>query len=159
MLGLLSLAEIPRRLSLDFSDFFQKGFAFNTARGDFIFDDGSARTDNLHIDGPAAEIRVSGSTGLREKLYDQRVEVLPKAGGVLPAIGLLAGGPAGAAVGAVAQAVLQQAAEADHARGLPCHRPVGEAGGQGVEKGPRRNGRRQRGRRSPSADLPGSPAC
>lgn len=108
VLGLLSLAEIPRRLSLDFSDFFQKGFAFNEAKGDFIFNQGRARTDNLHLNGPAAEIRVSGSTGLRDQTYDQRVEVLPKAGGVLPALGLLAGGPAGAAVGAMAQAVLQK---------------------------------------------------
>ncbi len=108
VLGLISLTEIPRRLSLDFSDFFKKGFAFNSARGDFVFSDGKARTDELDIDGPAAQIRVSGTTGLREQVYDQRVEVLPKAGGILPAIGLLAGGPAGAAVGAMAQAVLQQ---------------------------------------------------
>jgi uncharacterized protein (TIGR02099 family) len=108
VLGLLSLAEIPRRLTLDFSDFFQKGFAFNTVKGDFVFADGLARTDNLHIDGPAAEIRVTGTTGMRDKVYDQRVEVLPKAGGVLPAIGFLAGGPAGAAVGAVAQAMFQK---------------------------------------------------
>ena len=108
ILGLISLAEIPRRLSLDFTDFFQKGFSFNSARGDFTFSDGKARTDNLRIDGPAAEVRVSGETGLREQVYDQRVEVLPKAGGILPAIGLIAGGPAGAAVGAMAQAVLQR---------------------------------------------------
>jgi uncharacterized protein YhdP len=108
VLGLLSLAEIPRRLTLDFSDFFQKGFSFNYARGDFVFNDGKATTDNLRINGPAAEIRISGNTGMREMVYDQRVEVLPKAGGILPAIGLLAGGPAGAAVGAVAQAVLQK---------------------------------------------------
>jgi uncharacterized protein (TIGR02099 family) len=108
ILGLISLAEIPRRLSLDFSDFFAKGFAFNTARGDFVFNNGQARTDNLRIDGPAAEIRVSGVTGLRDQTYDQRVEVLPKAGGLLPAIGMLAGGPAGAAVGAMAQAVLNK---------------------------------------------------
>lgn len=108
VLGLLSLAEIPRRLSLDFSDFFQKGFAFNYARGDFVFSDGKANTENLRIDGPAAEIRVSGNTGFRDMVYDQRVEVLPKAGGLLPALGLLAGGPAGAAVGAMAQAVLQK---------------------------------------------------
>lgn len=108
MLGLMSIAEIPRRLSLDFSDFFSKGFAFNTARGDFVFSGGKARTDNLRIDGPAAEIRVSGTTGMRDQTYDQRVEVLPKAGSVLPAIGMLAGGPAGAAVGLVAQAVLQK---------------------------------------------------
>ena len=108
VLGLISLAEIPRRLSLDFSDFFNKGFAFNTMSGEFVFADGYARTDLLQINGPAAEIRVSGSTDLRRQEYDQRIEVLPKAGGVLPAIGLVAGGPVGAAVGAVAQAVLQK---------------------------------------------------
>lgn len=108
VLGLISLAEIPRRLSLDFSDFFSKGFAFNTMSGEFVFAEGYARTDLLQINGPAAEIRVSGSTDLRRQQYDQRIEVLPKTGGVLPAIGLVAGGPVGAAVGAVAQAVLQQ---------------------------------------------------
>jgi len=108
ILGLLSLAEIPRRMTLDFSDFFSKGFSFNEARGDFVFHDGLAYTDNLRLNGPAAEIRVSGSTGLRDQTYDQRVEVLPKAGGVLPALGMLVGGPAGAAAGAMAQAVLQK---------------------------------------------------
>ncbi|MGH8030687.1 MAG: AsmA-like C-terminal region-containing protein, partial [Arenimonas sp.] len=108
ILGLISLAEIPRRMTLDFSDFFAKGFAFNTARGDFTFNDGQARTDNLRLDGPAAEIRVGGSADLRRETYDQRVEVLPKAGGVLPALGMLAAGPAGAAIGVVAQAVLQK---------------------------------------------------
>lgn len=108
MLGLISLAEIPRRLTLDFSDFFAKGFGFNTMSGEFVFADGMARTELLQINGPAAEIRVSGSTDLRKREYDQRIEVLPKAGGVLPAIGALAAGPVGAAVGAVAQAVLHQ---------------------------------------------------
>lgn len=108
VLGLISLAEIPRRLSLDFSDFFQKGFGFNTMGGEFVFADGRASTDLLLINGPAAEIRVSGSTDLRLQQYDQRIEVLPKAGGALPVLGAIAGGPVGAAVGAVAQAVLQQ---------------------------------------------------
>jgi uncharacterized protein (TIGR02099 family) len=108
VLGLISLAEIPRRLTLDFSDFFEKGFGFNTMTGEFVFAQGRASTELLRIDGPAAEIRVSGSTDLRTQQYDQRIEVLPKAGGVLPAIGAIAGGPVGAAVGAVAQAVLQQ---------------------------------------------------
>ncbi len=108
VLGLISLAEIPRRLTLDFSDFFNKGFAFNTMSGEFVFADGYARTDQLRINGPAAEIRVSGSTDLRRQEYDQRIEVLPKAGGALPVLGAIAGGPVGAAVGAVAQAVLQK---------------------------------------------------
>ena len=108
VLGLFSLAEIPRRLTLDFSDFFAKGFSFNEATGDFRFADGMARTDNLHINGPAAEIRITGTTGLRDQVYDQQVEVLPKAGGILPALGMLAGGPAGVAIGVVAQAIMQK---------------------------------------------------
>ena len=136
VLGLLSLAEIPRRLTLDFSDFFKKGFAFNTVKGDFAFADGVARTDNMHIDGPAAEIRVSGSTQMRDKLYDQRVEVLPKAGGVLPVVGFLVGGPAGAAVGAVAQGVfnkpLKQTTRVVYHVSGPWEKPVVKV----VEKGP-----------------------
>jgi uncharacterized protein (TIGR02099 family) len=136
VLGLISLAEIPRRLSLDFSDFFDKGFGFNTMKGEFVFADGRARTDLLQINGPAAEIRVSGSTDLRAQVYDQRIEVLPKAGGALPVIGAIAGGPVGAAVGAVAQAVLQkplkQAARTVYQVTGPWKEPVIEV----IEKGP-----------------------
>jgi len=108
ILGLISLAEIPRRLTLDFSDFFSKGFSFNTMKGDIVFANGLANTKNLHINGPAAEINISGTADVRKQEYDQRIEVLPKAGGILPAIGMLTGGPAGAAVGAAAQAILQK---------------------------------------------------
>ena len=136
VLGLISLAEIPRRLTLDFSDFFDKGFAFNTVSGEFVFADGRAHTDGLRIDGPAAEIRVSGATDLRRQEYDQRIEVLPKAGGVLPAIGAIAGGPVGAAVGAMAQAVLQkplkQAARTVYHVTGPWKEPKVEV----IEKGP-----------------------
>jgi uncharacterized protein (TIGR02099 family) len=108
LFGLLSLTEIPRRLALDFSDFFKSGLAFNRITGSFALDGGNAYTDDLEIVGPAAEIRVRGRTGLKLKDYDQTMEVLPRAGSVLPAIGAIAAGPAGAAIGAVAQAVLQR---------------------------------------------------
>jgi uncharacterized protein YhdP len=154
ILGLISLAEIPRRLSLDFSDFFKKGFSFNTAQGDFVFNDGKARTENLRIDGPAAEIRVSGSTGLREQVYDQRVEVLPKAGGILPAIGLIAGGPAGAAVGAMAQAVLQrplkQTTRVVYRVTGPWQKPLVKV----IEKGPSRAPATDAGSGSPAPGQP-----
>ncbi len=136
ILGLISLAEIPRRLTLDFSDFFAKGFSFNTMKGDINFNDGLAETKNLRIDGPAAEIKVSGTADVRKQEYDQRIEVLPKAGGLLPAIGLLTGGPAGAAVGVAAQAVLQKplkqtARTVYHVTG-PWKKPKVEV----IEKGP-----------------------
>jgi len=136
ILGLISLAEIPRRLTLDFSDFFSKGFSFNTMQGDIAFSDGLANTKNLRINGPAAEIKVSGTADVRKQEYDQRIEVLPKAGGLLPALGMLTGGPAGAAVGVAAQAVLQKplkqtARTVYHVTG-PWKKPKVEV----VEKGP-----------------------
>ena len=144
MLGLISLAEIPRRLSLDFSDFFQKGFGFNTMSGEFVFADGRASTDLLLINGPAAEIRVSGSTDLRLQQYDQRIEVLPKAGGALPVIGAIAGGPVGAAVGRGGPGRAAEAAQAGRAHGVPDQRAV-----EGAEGGCDREGRRRWSNASP----------
>ncbi len=108
VLGLLSVAEVRRRLMLDFSDFFSKGFAFNRMQGTVKLGEGRATTESLVIDGPAAEIRVRGDTDLRAQQFDQTVDVLPKSANVLTAVGAVAGGPIGAAVGAVANAVLKK---------------------------------------------------
>jgi uncharacterized protein (TIGR02099 family) len=108
VLGLLSLAQLPRRLTLDFRDFFSKGFAFNKLDGEVRVDSGTARTEALVIDGPAAEIHISGAADLRAQTFDQTIEVLPKAGNLLTAVGAIAGGPIGAAIGAAANAVLKK---------------------------------------------------
>lgn len=108
LLGLLSIAELPRRLSLDFRDFFDRGFAFNRIEGRIDVEAGRARSDGLVIDGPAATIRIAGRTDLHARTYDQTVEVLPKSGNVLTAVGAIAGGAVGAAVGAMANAVLRK---------------------------------------------------
>lgn len=107
VLGLLSVAELRRRMMLDFSDFFSKGFAFNRIDGDIRLSNGLASSDDLVIDGPSAEIRIRGDTDLRAERFDQTVQVLPKSANVLTAVGAVAGGPIGAAVGAVANAVLK----------------------------------------------------
>ncbi len=97
--GLLSLNAIPRRLTLDFSDVFRSGLAFDRIEGDFRIDKGRARTDNLYLDGPAARVEVKGVTDLAAKLYAQDVVVSPHIGSSLPVAGALAAGPAvGAAV-------------------------------------------------------------
>lgn len=108
MLGLLSIAELPRRLTLDFRDLFSKGFAFNRIGGNVRFTGGSAHSDDLTIDGPAAAISIRGAANLRAQSYDQTIEVRPKAANLLTAVGALAGGPVGAAIGAAANAVLQK---------------------------------------------------
>jgi uncharacterized protein (TIGR02099 family) len=108
ILGLFSATEITRRLALDFRDFFESGLAFKTVTGSFTLDGGNAYTSDLDINSPSANISIRGRTGLKAKNYDQTVEVLPRTGGVLTVVGALAGGPAGAALGAVAQSVLQR---------------------------------------------------
>ena len=95
-------------MSLHFHDIFDKGFSFDTLRGHFTFGNGQARTDDLEIKGPAADISVRGSADLVAQRYDQTIEVNPKTGGVITAVGAIAGGPVGLAIGAVAQAVLKK---------------------------------------------------
>lgn len=116
VLGLLSIAQLPRRLSLDFRDFFDKGFAFEEIAGDIRLAGGQARTDNLRIAGPAADIHIRGAADLRAQRFDQTVDVLPKTGGLLTAAGALVAGPIGAAVGAVANAVLDKPLQQASAR-------------------------------------------
>ena len=131
MLGLLSLAQLPRRLTLDFRDFFSKGFAFNQIDGTVRFGDGKARSDKLVIDGPAATIDIRGAANLRAQSFDQTIEVRPKAGNLLTAIGAVAGGPVGAAIGAAANVVLQQAAGLAGGQDLPRDRAMEGTQGRG----------------------------
>ena len=106
LLGLVSLIDLPRRLSLDFGDVFGKGLAFDSITGDFHLADGNATTSNLKIDGPAANISISGRTGLRAKDFDQQMVVVPHVGNSLPLVGAVVGGPIGAAAGFAVQGLL-----------------------------------------------------
>jgi uncharacterized protein (TIGR02099 family) len=106
--GLISLHTLPRRLSLDFSDLFKKGFSFDRIEGNFVLDGGNAYTDNLKIEGPAARIDITGRIGLAERDYDQLVTVLPNISSSLPLAGVLAGGPAVGAAMLLAEQLLNK---------------------------------------------------
>ncbi|BBD80801.1 YhdP family protein [Aerosticca soli] len=106
LFGLVSLTELPRRLTLDFGDVFGKGLAFDLIAGDFRFGDGNAYTGNLKIKGPAADITIKGRAGLRARDYDQDVRVVPHVGSSLPVVGAVMGGPVGAAAGLAVQGIL-----------------------------------------------------
>jgi uncharacterized protein (TIGR02099 family) len=106
LFGLMSVAELPRRLSLDFGDVFGKGFGFDSIKGHFRFADGNAFTDDLAVKGSAADISVKGRTGLRARDYDQQVYVVPHIGNSLPVVGAVVAGPVGAAAGLAVQGLL-----------------------------------------------------
>lgn len=100
LFGLLSLQTLPRRLTLDFSDLFGEGFAFDNIEGNFSIQQGHAYTNNLEMTGPSADIYVSGRTGLSTEDYDQIATVTPKISSGLPVASALFG-PVGVGVGAV----------------------------------------------------------
>ncbi len=91
--GLISLQALPRRLTLDFSDFFAKGFSFDRITGSFAVRDGLATTDDLVMVGPAARIEARGDIDLVGRNYDQSIVVVPSVGSGLPIAGMVVGGP------------------------------------------------------------------
>jgi uncharacterized protein (TIGR02099 family) len=100
VLGLASIAALPRRLSLDFSDLTDKGLAFDSVRGDFDLREGNAYTDNVLLKGPAAEIGLIGRVGLKNRDYDQTAVVTGNVGNsfTIPVASALVGGPVAGAV-------------------------------------------------------------
>jgi uncharacterized protein YhdP len=93
-------------LSLDFSDLFSKGFAFDRIEGNFVLDNGNAYTNDLVINGPAAIIEISGRIGLADSDYDELVTVIPSMSSSIPLAGALAGGPVVGAALLVAERLL-----------------------------------------------------
>ena len=110
--GLLSLQALPRRLSLDFSDLFKKGFAFDSIDGRFSLIDANAYTEDLVIQGPAADIHIAGRVGLARRDYDELVTVAPHVRSSLPLAGAIAGGPAVGAALFLADKLLPRQMEA-----------------------------------------------
>lgn len=94
MLSIFSLQTIPRRLTLDFSDVFQKGYSFDSLRGDFIIDNGELSTTNMRFDGPVAKVGINGKIGLINKNYRFILSVTAHVTSSIPvAATLLTGNP------------------------------------------------------------------
>jgi uncharacterized protein YhdP len=109
--GLLSVNALPRRLALDFRDFFGRGLAFDTLQGEFRVAQGDAHTDRMVLQGPAARITTSGRTGLAARDYDQEVEVIGTFRSSLALAGTLAGGPGVGAALLIASEILKRPLE------------------------------------------------
>jgi uncharacterized protein (TIGR02099 family) len=77
LLGVLNLQSLPRRLSLDFRDLYQKGFSFDHIDGDVQIRQGQASTHNLRVRGVQAVVLAEGSASLPGATQDLRVWVVP----------------------------------------------------------------------------------
>ncbi|MBA3775980.1 MAG: TIGR02099 family protein, partial [Betaproteobacteria bacterium] len=113
LLGVLSLQELPRRITLDFRDVFSEGFAFDEITADLQIRNGTMHTDNLRLAGPAAKVTISGDIDLEQETQRLSVRVQPALSSTISAgaaVLFLANPLVGAAVGAgtlLAQRVLR----------------------------------------------------
>ncbi len=78
LLGVLNLQALPRRLTLDFSDLFSDGFAFDFVRGDVRIEQGVASTNNLQMKGVVAGALIEGSADLVRETQKLKVVVVPE---------------------------------------------------------------------------------
>jgi uncharacterized protein YhdP len=78
LLGVLSLQSLPRRLTLDFSDVFADGFAFDFVRGDARIEQGVVHTNNLQMKGPNAAVLMEGDADIARETQHIRAVVVPE---------------------------------------------------------------------------------
>ena len=97
--GLLSIATIQRRLSLDFSELFSQGLDYRTIKASFEVNDGLAMTKDFSLEGGSADILIEGAVDLVNQQYNQKVKVRPNVSSTLPLAGAVAAGPVGLGVG------------------------------------------------------------
>lgn len=77
LLSVISLQALPSRVSLDFRDIFNKGLAFDTLKGQLIFNQGELEVNQLNLFGISAEVGVNGQINLINETQDLQVIVLP----------------------------------------------------------------------------------
>ena len=97
VLGLFSISSIPKRLSLDFSDFFSRGLKFDDLNSKVTFNNGIADTKKMLIIGSFGEMRLSGKSDLVKQTHDQTLIFIPDLSSTSLVTGAVIGGPIGAA--------------------------------------------------------------
>ena len=78
LLGVLSLQSLPRRLTLDFRDLFDEGFAFDNVTGDVLIERGVATTRDLRMRSATATVLMSGRADMKAETQDLDVIIVPE---------------------------------------------------------------------------------
>ena len=93
LLGILSLQALPRHITLDFTDVFSEGFAFDSITGTAQVKQGVMTTSDLKIDGSSAKVTMAGQIDLDNETQNLRVRILPTVGNSVSLLGAFTGGP------------------------------------------------------------------
>lgn len=78
LLRLVSFDALLRKLQLDFSDTFSRDFAFDSIRGTANIKNGVMHTNDLVVDGLAADIGMSGNVDLVKRQIDMEAVITPE---------------------------------------------------------------------------------
>lgn len=94
-----NLDVLNKRLKLDFSDVFDRGYIFDSIRGQLSLKDGILTTKRTILQAGSADIDIYGNIDMNNKLYDLNADVMPHVTTSLPVAAAVLGTPvAGAAV-------------------------------------------------------------
>ena len=90
LLSVLSLQSLPRRLTLDFRDFFSEGFAFDTMTATAQITRGVLTTDNFKMRGVNGMALLDGTIDIGKETQNLHVAIIPEinAGGASVIYGL-----------------------------------------------------------------------
>ena len=94
LLSLLSLQSLPKHITLDFTDVFSDGFAFDSITGKAQIRNGILASTDFKIDGSAAKVTMSGQVDLDRETQNLRIRILPTVGNSVSLLGAFAAGPA-----------------------------------------------------------------
>ncbi len=134
LLGVLSLQSLPRRLSLDFRDLFQEGFAFDNITGDVTIAQGVAKTNNLRMRGVQALVLMEGNADVARETQDLRVIVVPEINAGTAALAYAVINPAIGLGAFLAQALLKKPLTAANTREFHVSGPWAEPKVERVER-------------------------
>ena len=101
LLGLLAMEQWVKRLSLNFSDIYRQGLAFDHISGNFNINNGVANTEDLLVNGVSAKMKLIGNADLVHKTINMKVGVVPKSSDAVPIAGTILNGIAAVITDAV----------------------------------------------------------
>ncbi|MDE2309827.1 MAG: TIGR02099 family protein [Betaproteobacteria bacterium] len=93
LLGILSLQALPKHITLDFTDVFSEGFAFDSITGTARIKQGVLTTNDFRIDGSSAKVTMLGQVDLDRETQNLRIRILPTVGNSVSLLGAFTAGP------------------------------------------------------------------